>query len=283
MPEIRFLVENTALQTIGDLEIKANFEETKSALTEVCEPYKNLVVTEDELPAAKNDRAKIRKVEKQIDDYRKMVKQIYTEPLKVFEGKCKELTSICKAASDNIDVQVKELEEQKREQKSKEIESYFYEKSKEVSDYLSIGDIYNDRWENATYPIDKIFEEIDEAIEQTKNDIEAITYLDSEFADSLLLEYQRTENLRACIELNRQLGENKKKRIQEEQKKKIEEVVSQAAFEDFNYDIEEPVVLTEEDPNRTNILKLEVHGNTNEISYLFKFLDSYGIIYKVIV
>ena len=106
MAELNFIVDQTALEVIRNTQLSANFAEMKEALTEFIEPYTHVIVSEDGIAEAKADRAKINSVAKHIDDYRKLVKKVYTEPLKLFEDKCKELTSICDKGKVNIDEQL---------------------------------------------------------------------------------------------------------------------------------------------------------------------------------
>ena len=87
MAELNFVVDQTALDTIKNTQLSANFAEMKEALTEFIEPYAQLIVNEDAITEAKADRAKINAVAKHVDDYRKLVKKVYTEPLKQFEDK----------------------------------------------------------------------------------------------------------------------------------------------------------------------------------------------------
>ena len=111
MSEFSFEVRQDALDLVRSADIQANFDECKAALNEMMGPYKSLVIMEADLPQAKADRARIRRVAARIDEARKEVKRVYSEPLKQFEDKCKELTAICAEADSNIDTQVKAFEQ----------------------------------------------------------------------------------------------------------------------------------------------------------------------------
>lgn len=198
MNQVKFEVI-TDLEPIQNFKIEANFAETKAALSEMMEPYRTMVVTEETIPSAKTDMAKIRKIAAGIDEYRKAVKKAYTEPVKAFESDCKELTSVCDEAIFNIDKQVKNFELGKKEAKKAQLSEYFQSVIGETANYLAFSDIYNPRWENATFSFDKAKEEIDRAILNANTSITMIRDWHSEFETELLLEYGRTRDLSAVL------------------------------------------------------------------------------------
>ena len=120
-----FLVK-TDLQSFPK-SIDFNFTEIKSELEEKLVKYKNLVVTEDGIKAAKADKAKLNKLATAIEDKRKEVKAICLAPYNDFEVKCKELVSLIKAPAVAIDTQVREFENIEKEKKYNELKAYFDE------------------------------------------------------------------------------------------------------------------------------------------------------------
>ena len=67
--------------------IDFNFEEIKSELEEKLIKYKNLVVTEDGIKAAKADKAKLNKLAAAIEDKRKEIKPCYFHTVSSFHWK----------------------------------------------------------------------------------------------------------------------------------------------------------------------------------------------------
>ena len=153
MAELVFDIDNTSLETVRQLVINANFDEMEAALKEMIAPYANMVVTEDTMSQAKADRAKINKVSASIDDRRKMVKKIYSEPLKAFEEKCKRLTAVCDSGSHNLDVQIKEYEARSKAEKLRSLQDYFDAHEKHFPEFSVFEQCVNAKWTNATYPI----------------------------------------------------------------------------------------------------------------------------------
>ncbi len=219
MAELNFVVDQNALQTVKSTVITANFDEMKEALTEFAKPYKSVIVSEDAIGIAKADRARIRSVSKHIDDYRKAVKNVYSEPLKVFEAKCKELTAICDEASGNIDRQVKAYEERRREEKLFLLRDYFdnSQKSMKHPDFITWEQVENPKWGNATYSVDTAHKEIDNACLQTDRDVSDIINLSSEFQVALLDNYKKTHDVFGTFQMQERLVAQK---LREEQRQR---------------------------------------------------------------
>jgi len=205
MAEFTFNIDNTALSTINELELSANWEEMEVALSEIIAPYKNMVVTKEDLPDAKTDLAKLRKVFKNIDDMRKRVKKVYTAPLDAFERKCKGLTAICEEAINNLDMQVKEYQARAKAEKIQLLTEYFDNAPKKYPEYIRFEQTVNPKWTNATYSIETAQQEIDDAIYRSDNNVAMILSLEEEYRGMMLDEYKRTGSLEAAIEMRTRL------------------------------------------------------------------------------
>ena len=161
-------METTEIRMITDLDkalpqsIVFNFEEVKTWLTENLTSYKSMVVTEDEIGAAKADKAKIAKLSKTISEQRIAIKKRYLEPYNVFEAQMKELSGMCDEAAKNIDVQVKAFEEKRKSEKRKTLRGYF--SSVNTQAWLSFERIENPRWMNVTYDMETAQADIQAAV-----------------------------------------------------------------------------------------------------------------------
>lgn len=227
--EVQFEVKQEALALVKDAKIEANFDECRSALTEVMTPYATMVVTEDSIPQAKADRAKIRKIGDQIDTARKAVKKIYTEPLAQFEARCKELTAICDTASGNIDRQVKAFEQREREEKLARIEDYYRETVPDaLRAALPFAKVSRKEWGNKGYSEETAMAEIDEAVKTTGAEIDAIRNLPGKNTAYLMDLYEHGMTLAQVIAKNNELiqrteFETERKRMLEAQQREREE------------------------------------------------------------
>lgn len=210
MEQITFQVDEKALAPIRGLVIGANFEETKAALDKKLESYKTLVVTETGVSDAKADLAHIRKIKSKLDEARIAVKKAYTEPLAVFEAKCRELTDICTVCIENIDGQVKRFENEQKQKKISALSAFFEDNAKSLDGLLDFESIRNPRWENKTYSIEDAQKDILREIGIASAAIGAIAALHSEFETELLATYRNTRDLAAVMQKNERLTEIKK-------------------------------------------------------------------------
>ena len=103
-------VMGNSLETLPKT-IDFNFEELKGQLAESLALYTGLVVTEDGIKGAKEDRAKLNKLREALENKRKEVKRECMAPYTDFEAKVKELVGLIDQPIAAIDAQLKEYEE----------------------------------------------------------------------------------------------------------------------------------------------------------------------------
>lgn len=225
-------METTEIRMITDLDkalpqsIAFNFEEVKTWLTENLASYKSMVVTEDEIGAAKADKAKISKLSKTISEQRIAIKKRYLEPYNVFEAQMKELSGMCDEAAKNIDVQVKAFEEKRKSEKRETLRGYF--SSVNTQAWLSFERIENPRWMNVTYDMETAKADIQAAVTAIGENVTTITASGSEFENEMLLEYQKTLDLGAAM---RRGSELKRMKQEQESRKEAQEAAERARWE----------------------------------------------------
>ena len=190
-----FLVK-TDLQSFPK-SIDFNFTEIKSELEEKLVKYKNLVVTEDGIKAAKADKAKLNKLAAAIEDKRKEVKAICLTPYNDFEVKCKELVSLIKAPAVAIDTQVKEFENIEKEKKYNELKAYFDENVKELSEIVDFDKILNPKWGNVTQKVDTLKYEIGDTIDRIREELATINeqFAEVPYKSAVISEYCKKYDL----------------------------------------------------------------------------------------
>lgn len=209
-------METTEIRMITDLDkavpqsLDFNFEEVKAWLGENLAAYRNMVVTEDGIAAAKSDKAKIRKISSAISEQRIAVKKRYLEPYNAFEANMKELSGMCDEASKNIDDQLKKFEEQRKAQKRNDLLAFF--QTQNAPAWLTFERIENPRWMNVTFSMDEAQKEITEKVNAVNADVESISGFDAEFADEMLLEYRKTMNVSGAIQRGNELRRMKQER-----------------------------------------------------------------------
>ena len=280
MAELNFIVDQTALQTIQNTKLTANFAEMETALKEFVAPYESLIVTEDAVSTAKSDRAKLRSVANHIDSYRKSVKSIYQTPLKEFEEKCKRLTGIIDKGVSNLDGQVKEFEQKKREEKLFLLHDYFdnQQKNMKYPDYISWEQIENPKWGNVTYSVDEAHKDIDIACMGVDRDVQQVMDLSSEFQLALLQEYKKTHNVFDAFHLQEQLATQKK--LEEERKKQLEqECIKKREEKIQEAETTEPIP---EKPEKYYVETIKYYGTAKEIESLNNLLRTFKAKYMIL-
>lgn len=309
MAEITFVIDQTALDTVKNTKLTANFDEMEAALTESIAPYEKLIVSEDAITEAKNDRAKINKTKGSIDSYRKLVKGIYTEPLKQFEEKCKTLCAICDRGLQNIDTQLADFEKRRIQDKFYNLKYYYENAAKENPEYITIEMALHPKWQNKTTSFEECTKYIDDAISKVDTEIRTIRNLHSKWETSLLNEYAKSHDLLAALALNEQLTQTalqeaeRKRKMQEEQarreaelerqRQEAEQVVAETvkevrvAADNFEAELQKAIdadlvktasAITE--PEYVGILK--ICGTMQELQAVREFLDSHGFHYTLV-
>ena len=105
--------------------IEFNYPELKAAMESYLEKFKGLVVTEDAIKRAKDDRAEINKVVAAISRARIDTKARWLAPMESFEAKAKELEELGKSTARGIDAQLAEFEKRRVDEKRKALTAQF--------------------------------------------------------------------------------------------------------------------------------------------------------------
>ena len=157
--------------------IQWNKEELEAAVRAKIAGYENVVYTEENIKAAKNDRAELNKLIKAIEERRKQVKNIINEPYAVFEAELKEITALINEPVALIDQQVKAFEEKQKEEKKAAIKATYDENIGDLAEVLPFEKIFDSRYLNQTYKLATAQKEIVDKIDTVKTDLETMDCL----------------------------------------------------------------------------------------------------------
>ena len=97
--------------------IEANFDALEAHVRRLVADYEGATYDmgkDENVKAAKRDRAYLNGIAKEIDERRKAVSREYTKPLAAFEDRCKAVAGIAKQAADGIKAQLDEAEEERQ-------------------------------------------------------------------------------------------------------------------------------------------------------------------------
>ena len=211
------------LQEIRKQAITTNYADVKAWVDGVAEQYRSIVVTEDGVQAAKQDRANLRKLQANIDQVRKECRAAALAVSAETEANCKELVATLETAVQNLDTQAKAFEARRKEEKAARLKTYFDRENelRNTNTYLTWEGVLDPKWLNATASEDAAEKAIDAIITDTVNGIAAIVSLQSPFEVELLDHYRETHDVTAVLQKNARLLEMKK--VQEEREKAARE------------------------------------------------------------
>ena len=193
--------------------ISFNYEELKAELTAKISKYETMVYSEDQIKLAKEDRASLNKLKKALNDERIRREKEYMQPFNVFKAQVNEIISIIDKPILMIDGQVKEFEENQKQEKQKMCQLIF--ESTAHPEWLKFEQIFNSKWLNASVTQKAITEEIDTAIETVNNNISALQIL-PEFSFEAIEVYKTTLDINKALEEGKRLAEIQKKKAEAE-------------------------------------------------------------------
>ena len=192
--------------------IVCNFDELKTDLTTALADYQSRVYTEDTIAEAKEDRAKLNKLKKAINDERIAREKEYMQPFNEFKAQAKELCEMIDTASSGIGEQLEAFEQKRLDEKTSHIQTLFNDVASNYDlPFITLEKVMNDKWLNKSTSDKAIVEEITERFEKAIKDLEVIRKMPS-------YSFEAEESYKTCLDLNTALGEGEK--ISEIQHKK---------------------------------------------------------------
>ena len=206
-------VMGNSLETLPKT-IDFNFEELKGQLAESLALYTGLVVTEDGIKGAKEDRAKLNKLREALENKRKEVKREYMAPYTDFEAKVKELVGLIDQPIAAIDAQLKEYEEKRRADKRAAILEIYEETVGELRALLPFEKLWQDTWHNTSVTMKKVREAIVAAEDKAASDLEVLATVESEFAEAVKIKYLEHLDLNEAL-MERSRLQERAKRLRE--------------------------------------------------------------------
>ena len=234
-----------------------NKEELKKELAANLEKY-NKVLTEETVKEGSSDRAKLNKLIDAIETKRKEIKNSCLEPYNNIEKDFKELTSLIGSVRDNLDKQIKNFEQKKKDEKLELIVKYFSEKESIYKDLIDFNLIFNEKWLNSTCELKKVYQDIDHIFAKANNDLLTINdnVKDEKINEQVIDYYFKHINVISC--LGDSLNEATRLKMVTEQMKQIKE---------------QKAIITEkkEDPNKVicKTIQQEVDDIETEKQYTF--------------
>lgn len=226
------------------------YETLKQQAQELANEIKQVQVTDENIKENKKMLAAVNKRVKELSDRRVLIKKQIMEPYNAFEEQVKQITDTVKEADTLVRNQVKELEEQERQQKENQIREIF---DKRICQYpfkniFTFDDFITPKHLNKSTSLKSVEEQMVDWLEKIDSDFQVIQGLDNKH--DVLMEYKDTKDLGVAMNNIKQ---------HEEHKQQLEDAVPKKASKQQQF----VITLTDE----KDLKMVEMFMEQNQINY----------------
>lgn len=279
-------------------EIESNIKDVQKYAIELNNYYKNIIFTEDTMKIAKDEKSKVNKFKKIVEDYRKKTIEEWKKPITQFETLSKETEKILGDTYATINSQVINYEETQKQEKEQEIRDYFEEYKKSLNiDFIKFVDtkIKVGLSDSKT----SLKKQTKDFIDRVNTDLATIML--QEHKEEILVEYKQNgyvlstaigtviNRIKAIEETKRKQEEIKQKQLEEAQRIadeniKIQTEATKQSLDNFRSTEQEilqaPTVEEKQDQEEILTLKFTVRATRTKLIEIKKFLDNGGYDYE---
>lgn len=263
--------------------IEWNYEQAKAAMMELVEPYKSVIVTEDAVSVAKSDLARLRKYQKAINDRKIEIKKEYEAPYKAFEAQVKDVLSVIDTGISNIDRQVKDFDERRKELKRQDIAAYWQTVIGKIP--VKLDSVLNPKWLNASVKLEQVKTEIDAFIQKINVDIETVEMMNSPFETELMHTLFTSLDIAAVLRHKRALESISKQiapEAEQEHAEVTESVPAPSCESEGTICEEEPKTDSIDTPTPLEVIDVRIWCTPEQKHAFRKFLVDNGIRYGAV-
>ncbi len=186
-----------------------NFDELKAYLQANLARYKNIVYSEDNLKAAKDDKKQLSSLKRKLDEKRKEIKKIYMAPYQQIEAQIKELTALIDEPLEEIDAFVKQVELSEKQQQRLSIRGFYDDVSApmgELADALFDSPAFFDsKWENKSTSVKTWQDAIQEKIKLASQGVRTIQAAGGKHTAALIARFLETLDIEGTIQYKKTL------------------------------------------------------------------------------
>ncbi len=170
--------ESSALSvTFVPSTLEANFDALEAYVRRTVEAYDGAtydLTKAENVKEAKRDRTYLNGLKKEIDERRKAVKREYSKPLDAFERRCKQITGIIDAASDNIKQQLDQAEQERQDRAYAKLQGHYEEFAGLLAPVVPYERLHEKQWLNKTFGEVKAFEALEAKVSKLAGDWETL-------------------------------------------------------------------------------------------------------------
>ena len=196
--------------------IEANFDALEAHVRRLVTDYEGATYDmgkDENVKAAKRDRAYLNGIAKEIDERRKAVSREYTKPLAAFEDRCKAVAGIAKQAADGIKAQLDDAEAERQARAYAKLQEHYEEFAGLLAPVVPYERFHERQWLNKTFGEAKAFKALEEKVSNLAQDWETLkTQFEGEpFYDEAERELFATLDLGAAISAAHKAAEERQR------------------------------------------------------------------------
>lgn len=199
-------------KTLGSL--TTNAEKIRDMVKAALPQYSIENYSSSDVAKAKEDKTKLNKAAKALNDERIKIEKEWMKPFGEFKDVVTETVGLIKNCVASIDTIIKEDEERTKKAKREQVERLAETCGVEVVG-IKLENIWNDKWLNKTTSLKSIEKEITDKVNSIKNDLETLKTFSEDY-DALVTYYKEHLNLSETVAYANRLIEARKAKAQQE-------------------------------------------------------------------
>lgn len=228
------IILKTPIEELTPQLIAFNNEELIAQAKAYLEKYENMLFDDDSIAEAKEVKAEINKKSSELNKWRIAIQRYYETPSKNFKSQVDEVIALFDNVSKKIGVVVDDYTERVKAEKRDKITALYNEIFGSHADIVTLDMIYNSKWENKSYGLNLIEEDIRDWFGRIMQDLEAIYSMNDVNQIELKLLYLKSLNLGVALsEYKRE--EQRKAFLKEKEAERVASVI------DWSAKVEKPV------------------------------------------
>lgn len=175
------------------------YENLKEEALYLAKQIEVLKVDEENVKTSKKMLATINSRVKELEDKRISIKKQIMEPYDEFEKQVKEIVKIVKEADETVRGQVRQLEEEERQNKREQLEILWDKRigQYQFNEFFEFEHFLKPQHLNKSTSLNTVEKEMVEWLEQRDQDIKYLKTLD--YKDEILAEYRQSKNLSEAV------------------------------------------------------------------------------------
>lgn len=199
-------------KTLGSL--TTNAEKIRDMVKTALPQYSIENYSSSDVAKAKEDKTKLNKAAKALNDERIKIEKEWMKPFGDFKDVVTETVGLIKNCVASIDTIIKEDDERTKNAKREQVKRLAETCGLEVVG-IKLEKIWNEKWLNKTTSLKSIEKEITEKVASIKNDLETLKTFSEDY-DALVTYYKENLNLSETVSYANRLIEARKAKVQQE-------------------------------------------------------------------